>query len=438
LKQLVCFWFLFCCVATAAPGQQTDPQLMAYIKSIKAVDNHAHVIAPNVADDKGYDALRCEVLPSTPGLAPANLRFGADTQTTWKTLYGKVPKTGEEAEQKREEMLAAMRTAHGNDYYNWILDQAGIETVLANRVAMTAGLKPPRFRWVSYMDALLFPFDNRGLEDNPDRHELFLMEDDVRRSYFQQAGVNGPPPTLDEYAEKVVLPTLQRQKESGAVGIKFEAAYLRALDFAPASHADADAVYRRSVNGPAPNRGDYKILQDYLFHLIAAEAGRIGLAVHIHTGEGCGGFFDIAGSDPMLLDKVFNDPTLRGTNFMVLHGGSPFERHVAPLIAKPNVYVDTSVLELVFSPSELARIMRPWLESMPEHIMFGTDADFFSPGMGWQETTWLGSRNARLALGIVLTEMVKENVISMPRAQEIAQRVLRGNAWDLYHLSEQF
>jgi hypothetical protein len=34
----------------------------------------------------------------------------------------------------------------------------------------------------------------------------------------------------------------------------------------------------------------------------------------------------------------------------------------------------------------------------------------------------------------VLTEMVKENVISIPRAKEIAERVLRGNAWRLYHL----
>jgi predicted TIM-barrel fold metal-dependent hydrolase len=165
-----------------------------------------------------------------------------------------------------------------------------------------------------------------------------------------------------------------------------------------------------------------------------AEAGRIGLVVHIHTGGGCGEFFDIAGSDPLLLDKVFNDPTLRGTKFVMLHGGSPFERYIIPLIAKPNVYVDISYLDLNFSPSEMARIMRPWLESMPEHILFGSDADFFSPGMGWQETTWLGSRNARLALGFVLTEMVKEHVILMPRAQEIAQRVLRGNAWDLYHL----
>jgi hypothetical protein len=84
----------------------------------------------------------------------------------------------------------------------------------------------------------------------------------------------------------------------------------------------------------------------------------------------------------------------------------------------------------------LARILRPWLEFMPEHVLDGTDADFFSSGMGWVETNWLGARKARMALGIVLTGMVRDSVISMSRAREIAQRVLRGNAWELYGLGK--
>jgi predicted TIM-barrel fold metal-dependent hydrolase len=78
--------------------------------------------------------------------------------------------------------------------------------------------------------------------------------------------------------------------------------------------------------------------------------------------------------------------------------------------------------------------MRPWLEMMPERVLFGTDADFFSQGMGWVETTWLGTRHARQALGIVLTQMMKDGVIDESRAKEIAQRVLRGNAAEMYHI----
>lgn len=423
-----------CCVALALHAQDVDPQLMSYIDSIKAVDNHAHVLAPDIAEDKGYDALRCDALPSSTSFVPANLRFGASTQETWGALYGVEPKTADEAEQKHTAMLQKLQDEHGDNYYNWILDQASIETVLANRVTMTPSLQPPRFLWVPYVDALLFPFDASALETNPDRKLLFAMERDVGQMYLRQSGVSGPPVTLDQYVDKVVLPTLQRLKDDGAVAIKFEAAYLRSLDFAPATHSQAADPYRRAAGGAKLQPADYKMLQDYLFNIIVMQAGRSGLPVHIHTGTGCGEFFDTRGADPMLLEKVFNDPALRETKFVLLHGGSPFERSNLALIIKPNVYVDTSELEFMFSPSAMARTLRPWLELMPEHVIFGTDADFFGPGMQWQEATWLGSRNARRALAIVLTEMMRDGVISMARAKGIAERILRGNAVELYQL----
>lgn len=428
-------WLACCCVALALHAQDVDPQLMLYIDSIKAVDNHAHVLAPDVGDDKGYDALRCDALPSSSSLAPANLRFGASTQETWRALYGAEPKTAEEADQKHGAMLQKLQNEHGDNYYNWILDQSGIETVLANRVTMTPSLQPPRFLWVPYVDALLFPFDTSSLETNPDRKLLFPMEKAVQQMYLRQSGISTPPPTMNEYVNKVVLPTLERLKDDGAIAIKFEAAYLRSLDFELADRVAAEAVYRRAVGGAKLAPKEYKTLQDYLFQIIVAQAGKSGLPVHIHTGTGCGEFFDTRGADPMLLEKVFNDPTLRETKFVLLHGGSPFERHNLALIIKPNVYVDTSELELLFSPPVMARTLRPWLDVMPEHVIFGTDADYFSPGMTWAETTWLGSRNARRALGIVLTEMMKDGVISMARAKEIADRVLRSNAVELYHLA---
>lgn len=422
-------------ISVSAVGQQVDPQLAAYMDTIGAIDNHAHVYAPDVANDQGYDALRCDGLPPDQGPPAANFRFGADTKTAWKALYGIEPKSAEEAEQKRPQMLKELRRVHGNNFYDWVLQKSGVDVVLANRVAMTPGLKPPHFRWVPYTDALLFPLNNDALKAmNPDRRELFRMEEELRQAYFKQAGISQLPSTLDEYLDKVVRPILRRQKEAGAVAVKFEVAYLRRLDFAAATHDAADTVYRRSINGPTPAPADYKVLQDYLFHEIALEAGKLGLAVHIHTGQGCGQFFDDAGSDPMQLINVFNDATLRGTNFVMLHGGTPFNRHVTTLIVKPNVYVDTSVIELEFSPAELARIMRPWLEVMPERVLLGTDADFFGPGMGWVETTWLGTRKMHQALGFVLTQMMTDGVINQARAKEIAQRVLRGNAADLYHI----
>ena len=243
------------------------------------------------------------------------------------------------------------------------------------------------------------------------------------------------PATLDLYVEKIVRATLQKQKRAGAVAVKFEAAYLRRLDFAPVSLGEAARIYAKYVAAGNPTASEYKTLQDYLFKQIALEAGRLGLAVHIHTGSGCGEFFDDAGADAMLLSQMFNDADLRKTNFVVLHGNPPKERTVSALILKPNVFVDMSVLEFYWSPAELAKILRPWLEMMPEHVLFGSDAGPFGAGLDWEETILIASRNARRALAIVLSDMMRDGTITPDRAKEIAQRVLRGNAAKLYEMN---
>ncbi len=123
----------------------------------------------------------------------------------------------------------------------------------------------------------------------------------------------------------------------------------------------------------------------------------------------------------MLLSPILNDPDLRKTNFVLLHANPPRERNVSMLIVKPNVYTDMSVLELLWSPHELARLLRPWLQMMPEHVMFGTDAGPFGPGLEWEETTIIGTQHARRALAIVLSEMVRDGTITRDRAKEIAE-----------------
>jgi predicted TIM-barrel fold metal-dependent hydrolase len=428
---------LLFCVASASRAQQPDPEIVSYINSIRAIDNHAHVTALDRAQDKGYDQLRCDGLASSGVLPPANLRFGPDQQAAYKMLYGFDAKTGDEAEIKKvTELETAARRDHGAGFYAWVMEKAGIETVLANRTAMAPEMRAPRLRWVAYEDALLFPLDNSQPKAvNPDRSVFYGYAEDLLITYLEDAGMSHIPPTLDIYVEKVVRATLQKQKNAGAVAVKFEAAYLRPLDFAPASKEEAARVYAKYATGGNATPAEYKTLQDFLFKQIAREAGRLGLAVHFHTGSGCGEFFDDAGADAMLLSPILNDPELRKTNFVLLHANPPRERNVSMLIVKPNVYTDMSVLELLWSPAELARLLRPWLQVMPEHVMFGTDAGPFGPGFEWEETTIVGAQHARRALAIVLSEMLRDGTITRDRAKEIAVLVLRGNAAQLYGIN---
>ena len=82
---------------------------------------------------------------------------------------------------------------------------------------------------------------------------------------------------FEEYLRKVVTPTLERKKSGGAVAVKFEAAYLRPLDFDTPDVATARRVYARYAAGGAPPNADYKAVQDYLFRVIAREAVTISV-----------------------------------------------------------------------------------------------------------------------------------------------------------------
>lgn len=414
-----------------------DPQLSAEIAKIKAIDNHAHPVRP-VFDGKDkdteFDALPVDVME--PYTEPVRTREGSPLGIeAWRQLFGyryndRAPEHIAELQQRKKQLLQEK----GDGYANWVLDQLGIETMLANRVAMGHGLAAPRFLWVPFEDALLFPLNNASLASrNSDRKTFFNDEDRLLKRYLKDSGLAQVPATLDEYLAKVVTATLERQKRAGAVAVKYEAAYLRSLDFEDVSKSDARSIYFGSRKSAPPDAA-YKKLQDYIFRYIAAECGRLELAVHLHAAYGAGGYFHIAGANPLLLESVLNDPKLRKTNFVMLHGGWPFTREVAALLSKPNAYADFSEQTFMNYPRGVADAIREWLERAPEKVLFATDAYPFSEEMGWEEAGWVAASTGRAALGLALTEMMQDGEITRERAVEIARMVMRDNARTLYKL----
>ena len=418
-----------------------DPDLLDEINHIPAIDNHSHPPALDNAGqpDDDFDALPCDPLEPTV----AGLMFREDNPVyikAWQKLFGY--KYNDASPEHVKELLAAKATVkqrEGENYPNWVLDQLGIESELANRVAMGRGLKPPRFRWVPFDDTLLFPLNNASLAaQSPDRKFFYGREKLIFARYLKQLNLNDVPLTLAEYTSRIVTPILELQKANGAVAIKFEAAYLRTLDFSPATEADAARVYAHYVKaGGVPGDAEYKTLQDYLFRYIAREAGRLGLAVHFHTGAGCGGYFAMEGSNPLLLDSVFNDPTLRKTNFVMLHGGAGgFESLVAYLLMKPNVYADFSEQTWMTSPRHIAGSIRFMLEFDPEKVLFGTDLYPFGSAVNWEETGYQTETAGRTALALALTGMMQDGEITRQQASTFAHMVMHDNAAKLYGLSD--
>ena len=426
--RLVCFLALLAGVGPAALAQlPIDSQLAAEIAKIKAIDNHAHPVRPTFGSDKDvdYDALPVETME--PATDPVRTRQGSPVALEAShALFG----NAKDFHERKRQVLAE----RGAGYANWVLDQLGIDTMLANRVAMGPGLAPPRFLWVPFEDALMYPLNNSSLAaKNSDRKAFFADEDQLLRRYLKESGYSEPPAAFDDYLKKVVTGTLERHKRGGAIAVKFEAAYLRSLEFDDPALDEAARVYSASRRAAPPDAA-YKRLQDYLFRYIASECGRLGMAVHLHSAAGAGGYFHVGGANPLGLESVLNDPKLRKTNFVLVHGGWPFTREVAALLTKPNAYADFSEQTLMNYPRAVAGAIREWLEYAPEKVLFATDAYPFSAEMSWEEAGWVAATTGRQALGLALTEMLHDGEITRARAMEIAHMVLRDNARKLYNL----
>jgi hypothetical protein len=125
-----------------------DPELASEIARIKAIDNHAHPVRPvaaGEAPDMEFDALPVDHLepasdPVRTRPHPLTLRTGAATPEK-------------------------------------VLDQLGIDIMLANRVAMGPGLPSDRFLWVPYADALMYPLSNESIIHNSDQKAFFALEE---------------------------------------------------------------------------------------------------------------------------------------------------------------------------------------------------------------------------------------------------------------------
>jgi uncharacterized protein len=414
---LLFFWCISLPMARAQASM--DPELLAAIQKIRAIDNHAHALPARNPDAAVGE--RPDPLGQTPFEYPVRLRVtNPEYVDAWRGLYG-YPHDDMTVDHAREALKAKLRLMKekGTEYPSWVLDQAGVDTVLVNMPGLGPGQGAPRFLWVPQADGFLFPL---------------ASEDERIGSFRKGVGLAGAPSSLNEHLDTIAK-RLEQWKKAGAVAVKFAVAYSRPLDFAQVSEEEATRVFERDRQGARTSAPDYKLLQDFLFRFIAREAGQQGLVVHVHTGIGAEPYFNVGGSNPLLLETMFNDPALRQTRFVIVHGGWPFEREAGVMLIKPNVYADFSDQSFLRSTESLSQVLRAWLEWYPEKVLFGTDSyPEDTPLAGWEEKMWLTTRTSRQALAMALTAMMRADEVSRPRAEGLARMVLRENAVRLYGL----
>lgn len=416
-----------------------DPGLWREIRAIDAIDDHAHPL-PLGLEPKGDPDH--PIQPYDTAL-PARMRpFNPEYVDAWADLWGYEHRDWEKPHlaaliERKEAMVAG----HGAQHNVWVLDKLKLSQMIAVAYGPSASEPAPRFRWIAFSDWFLWPFPSEPKLDSP-LLNVFLNQMKQKCGQFNNGEL---PQTLEGFLQKIVMPTLDLYAEQGSVGIKFQTPYYRPIHFLDPTKAEAESLYARGAREGSLSQADHKALQDYIFRFLMDEAGRRDFVVQMHTGIGVKPYFDVAGSNPMLMEPIFH--SARNTKFLLLHGGYPFDHETTCLLAHDNVYTDFSCANIYHHSRFLAERIRAALEWYPEKIMYGTDAySDRSIGMlggmpvkpnplsGWEEKAWLMDRTGREALGLALTAMHHDGVVSADGAEHLMQSVMRGAATALYQL----
>jgi hypothetical protein len=410
-----------------AEYQATYERLLRAVEKIPIYDNHGH---PGFAYDADVDAMT-----SPPGSTPLRLRAdNPELIAASKDLFGYPysDATPEHLQWLAKKKVELRQQQTGFAYFDGILDRLNVETAVANRVRLGPYLDPKRFRWVFFVDSLLFPFDNHSfVARNGDLAVYVPLQEKKLRYELAQEGQISLPPSLGDYL-RFVTRLLEDNQRQGGVGIKFEIGYFRPLRFDDPPEAAAAAVYAKYRGGGVPTEAEYKDFQDYVFRFLLREAGRLKLPVQIHTAVGTGDFYNVTASTALSLENVLRDPRYYATTFVLLHGGYPYQEQAIWLTARKNVYLDSSLMELYLYPADFKTVLRHWLLLFPDKVVFGSDAFPFSDAVGAEESYWMAVRTARVSLAAALAEMVVNREVTEERALGLARGYLHDNAAGIY------
>ena len=442
MKQLILLLVSFACAAVGLPSlavaqarpfpgpdlEQTYQRLLSQIAKIPAFDHHAH---PGFADDPDVDAMASAPDTSLP------LRTRDDNPELIAAARALFGYPYDDLSPEHAKWLIAKKTAlkkqyPGTAYFNLILDKINTESSVANRAMMANYLDPTRFPWVFFADSFMWPFNNeRETARNPDEGVYIPLQEKMLRRWMQQANVSKLPVKFGDYLDFIVH-VLEDNQKKGGIAMKFEVAYFRPTTFSDPTREQAEYIYRQYASAGIPSEKEYRTFQDYIFRFLVLQGGRLNLPVHIHTAAGIGNYFSFSQSNIMNLESVLRDPRYQNTTFVMIHGGYPLEREAIWLAAMKNVYLDSSLGELVQYPSAFKDTLKMWLETFPDKITFGTDCFPYNEVLGAEESYWLGAESSRMALAAALAEMISENEITETRALELAHAYLHDNAVKLY------
>jgi hypothetical protein len=229
--------------------------------------------------------------------------------------------------------------------------------------------------------------------------------------------------TLDDYIV-LVDSVIKIFKNKGAICLKNVLAYSRPIDFEDVDYKTANDIFNKKT---ALTVQEKKQLQDFVLHHIIQLAIRIDLPIQIHTGYLAGNRGWLSNGQPMKLVNLFiKYPEAK---FILFHGGYPWTNDYVALGKQfSNVYLDLVWLPQI-SKTEAVRILHEMLDAVPYNkIMWGGDVLVIDDAIGSLE---LGKE----IVATVLSERVDKGWMTEEMAKEIAARIFRDNAIEIFKLN---
>jgi len=136
-----------------------------------------------------------------------------------------------------------------------------------------------------------------------------------------------------------------------------------------------------------------------------------------------------ADANPILLQPLIDE--FPAIPFVLLGAGYPYTKEASYLVTiNTNAYLDFG--GVVFPRTSLPaqkQVIKEAMQVAPlNKIMFSTDARYFP------EAHWLAQRQFREALGFVMNEFVKEELLTLNDAINVSKDILAGTAERIYDL----
>jgi uncharacterized protein len=210
-----------------------------------------------------------------------------------------------------------------------------------------------------------------------------------------------------------------------AIATKNQAAYERALDYAPVKEEDAAPLFARLLGDAEPLKPEeLKAVRDHLFHYCIEKATEYDLTVKLHTGYYAGhGHMDLHrvrnnGGDVSRLLMMYPE-----TRFDFFHIDYPYQDEMIALAKHfPNAYIDMCWVWII-NPLASVRFLKEFLMAAPSNKVFTFGGDYMPvelvPGH---------AALARQGIAQALNELVSEGWINASEVDALIPKLMYGNA----------